>query len=359
MAAIKFSDMSASQPPHAGRTIWPGIGRGLAHEDLPKHLFTVAAMHARRALAAATEPLDQLDRAMSIGTSVELLSKAALTLIAPTLIAERDPKSLLLYSGVVVPGASAHEAKTKLVGDCLQLLRHSHAVSYNSQSDQTVFTVRNLALHSGQVDTMAFNEALTIMTRLNEEMLVITQAHDPALDRHTFWGAELLNQVDERLKEDQEAKKLELEELKAAARHTYERLHQIGLDDEALRELAERDPEIDDPTVVSTPDFEPGRSECSVCGFYGWLGYEATDRGPAFAQLDPRHGDEYHFVEMTIEAVQYLCRVCGLSLGPQLLRLEGMNDVREVTVEATREEIEALEQYQIDQYLMEEYHRDR
>jgi hypothetical protein len=351
--------MSATQPPHAGRTIWPGIGRGLAHEDLPKHLFTVAAMHARRALAAATEPLDQLDRATSIGTSVELLSKAALTLISPTLIAERDPKSLLLYSGVAVPGTSAHEVKTKLVGDCLQLLRHSHSVSYNSQSDQKVFAVRNLALHSGQVDATAFNEALTIMTRLNEEMLVITQSHASELDRNTFWGADLLTQVDERLKEDQEAKKLELEELKAAARRAYERLQQLGLDDEALSELAERDPEIDDPTVVNAPDFEPGRSECSVCGFLGWLGYEATGRGTAYAELDWRHGDEYHFVDMTIEAVQYVCRVCGLNLGPELLRLEGIDDVREITVEATREEIEALEQYQIDQYLMEEYHRDR
>ena len=43
----------ASLPTAQARTIWPGIGRVSAHEDLPKHLFTVAAMHARRALAAA------------------------------------------------------------------------------------------------------------------------------------------------------------------------------------------------------------------------------------------------------------------------------------------------------------------
>lgn len=316
-------------------------------------------MHARRALAAATDPLDQLDRATSIGTSVELLSKAALTLISPTLIAEKDPKSLLLYSGIAVPGASAHEVKTKLVGDCLQLLRHSHSVSYNAQSDQKVLAVRNLALHSGQVDTTAFNEALTIMTRLNEEMLVVTQSHDAALNRNTFWGADLLSQVAERLKEDQETRKLELEELKAAARRSYERLKELNLGDEALRELADRDPELDDPVVLDAPNFEQGRSECSVCGFFGWVGYEATGRGTAYAELDWRHDDEYHFVDMTIEAVQYVCRVCGLSLGSDLLPLEGIVDVREVTVEATREEIEALEQYQIEQYLMEDYHRDR
>lgn len=349
--------MSTPQPPHAGRTIWPGIGRGLAHEDLPRHLFTVAAMHARRALAAATEPLDQLDRATSIGTSVELLSKAALALISPTLIAEKDPKSLLLYSGVAVPGTSTHEVKTKLVGDCLQILSQSTWVTYNSKSDQKVFSVRNLALHSGQVDTTAFNEALTIMTRLNEEMLFITQAHDSSLDRDTFWGAHLLTQVDERLKNVQAARKLELEELKAAARRSYEQL-QARIDDEALRELAERDPEIDDPTVANLPDFEPERSECSVCGSLGWLGYEATDRGPAYVEQDWR-GDECYFVEMTIEAVRYVCIVCALRLGPELLRLEGINDVRNITVEATHEEIEALEQYEIDQYLMEQSERDR
>jgi len=351
--------VSTPQPSPAGRTIWPGIGRGLAHEDLPKHLFTVAAMHGRRALAAATEPLDQLDRAMSIGTSVELLSKAALTLISPTLIAEKDPKSLLLYSGIAVPGASAHEVKTKLVSDCLQILRHSHSLSYNSQADQKVFAVRNLALHIGQVDPTAFNEALTIMTRLNEEILVITQAFDSALDRNTFWGTHLLAQVDERLKEDQQTKKLELEELKAAARRAYERLQQLGLDDAALAELAERDPEIDDPSIVHPSDFEPGRSECSVCGFFGWLGFEATGRGPAYSELDWRHDDEYHFVDITIEAARYLCRVCGLSLGPELLRLDGIVDTREVTVEATREEIEALQQYEMEQYLAEDYYRSR
>jgi len=314
-------------------------------------------MHARRALAAATDPLDQLDRATSIGTSVELLSKAALALISPTLIADKDPKSLMLYSGVAISGVSAHEVKTKLVGECLQLLRQSHSVRYNFSTDQKVFAVRNLALHSGQVDTTAFNEALTVMTRLNEEILAITQAHDLTLDRETFWGADLLTHVDERLKEDQEAKRLELEELKAAARRSYQRLQLLGVDDETLKELAERDPEIGQ--VANDADFEPGRSECSVCGYFGWLGYEATDRGPAYAGLDYRHDDEYHFVDMTIEAVEYVCRVCGLSLGPDLLRLEGLGDVRQISVEATREEIEALQQYEMEQYLMEKYYRER
>jgi hypothetical protein len=111
------------------------------------------------------------------------------------------------------------------------------------------------------------------------------------LDRNTFWGADLLTQVDERLKEEQKARRLELEELKAAARRAYERLQQMGLSDGALKELAERDPEIDDPTVNNAPDFDPERRECPVCGYDGWLGYDAADRGSAYVETDWRHDD--------------------------------------------------------------------
>lgn len=349
--------MTASQPPSTGGIVWPGVGRGLAHEDLPKHLFAVAALHARRALAAAQEPLDQLDRATSIGTSVELLAKSALALISPTLIAEKDPRSLLLYSGVAVAGMSAHEAKTKAVGECLQILRNSHSITFNAQSDQKVLAVRNLALHCGQVDTASFNEALTIMTRLNEEILAVTSSYDAGMDRTRFWGNELLAQVDERLKEDQEAKRLELEELKAAARRAYERLQQMGLTDGALRELADRDPEIDDPALGNEPEFDPVRPECPVCGYEGWLGYEPTARGSAYVETDRRHDDAYYFVDMTVEPFAFVCGVCGLNLGVELLRLEGMDDVREIAAEATKEEIDALEQYQIDSYLDDLYRR--
>ena len=42
------------------------------------------------------------------------------------------------------------------------------------------------------------------MTRLNEAILNVTASFDPTLDRTTFWGADLLPQVDERLKQEQE-----------------------------------------------------------------------------------------------------------------------------------------------------------
>jgi hypothetical protein len=347
--------MTASQPPTPKRTVWPGIGRGLTHEDLPKHLFTVAAMHARRALAAAEDPLDQLDRATSIGTAVELLAKAALALVSPTLIAEKDPKSLLLYSGI--PTTPAHEAKTKLAIDCLLLLKHSHSVKFSLPTDSKVFSVRNLALHIGQVDATLFDEALNTMTRVNEEILDVVKTYDASLDRSTFWGTELLDHVDERLKGEREAKKLELEELKAAARRDYERLKQMDLSDAALTQLADRDPAIDDP-VIASADYYPERPECPVCGFDGWLGYAVTDRGTAYVETDPMHDDAWYFVDLTVEAVQFVCVVCGLNLDADLIRLEGMDNVREITVEATQEEIDALEQYQIETYL-EDLYRER
>jgi hypothetical protein len=218
--------MNEPQPPQSdaanakgseSRTIWPGIGKGFAHEDLPKHLFTVAAMHARRALAAAENDREQLDRATSIGTAVELLAKAALALISPTLIAEKDPKSSLLYSGV--PVMSPHEAKSKTATDCLLILKQSHSIDFNPQTDSKVFLVRNFALHMGQVDPTLFQEALGIMTRLNEALLAVIKHYEsgPLLDRTNFWGRHLLAQVDERLKKEQEERRLELLELKEAA----------------------------------------------------------------------------------------------------------------------------------------------
>ena len=82
------------------KTIWPGIAKGFAHEGLHKHPFSVAAVHARRALAAAEDGQGELDRATSIGTAVELLAKAALALMSPTLIADRKgPQERLALLG--------------------------------------------------------------------------------------------------------------------------------------------------------------------------------------------------------------------------------------------------------------------
>jgi hypothetical protein len=335
------------------RTIWPGIGKGFAHEDLPKHLFTVAAIHARRALAAAEDQLDKLDRATSIGTSVELLAKTALALISPTLIAEKDAKSLLLYSGV--PAIPAHEAKSKAVIDCLLILKHSHSIDFNPQTDSKVFSVRNFALHMGQVDGTLFQEALRTMTRLNEEILDVIKNYDSTLDRTAFWGHRLLAQVSERLKEEQEARRVELEELKEAARQRFDRLQSQGLDYDALDQIADRDPGIDDGDVwdiwFDAPDYRPERPLCPVCQMLGWLGYEVVNRGSTYTETDDDH--VFYRVDMTIQAATFVCQVCGLRLHSALLRLAGMADVREIKVEATQEEIDSLERYQIDSYLEE------
>lgn len=164
--------------------------------------------------------------------------------------------------------------------------------------------------------------------------------------------------VDERLKEDQESRRLELEELKAAARRALDRLKAMGFTDGALSELSERDPEIDDAVLSVAADFYPERRECPVCGYGGWLGYDVISRGDAYAELDPRHHDEYHFVDVTIEADRFVCGVCGLHLGSELLHLEAMTDFREIAVEATKEEIDALEHYEFENYLERQLERD-
>jgi hypothetical protein len=352
-AAAAIGQGSSTPTAHAS-TIWPGIGKGFAHEDLAKHLFMVAAMHARRALAAAEEERDKLDRAASIGTAVELLAKAALALISPTLIADKDHKSLLLYSGV--PVIPAHEAKSKTATECLLILKQSHSLDFNPQTDLNVFSVRNFALHMGQVETALFQDALRIMTRLNEAILAVMKNYDPSprFDRTRFWGRSLLPQVDERLKEEQEARRLDLEEKKEAARQRYDQLLSQRLDDAALGSLSDRGSGLNDDlaTWCDVPDYESERRLCPVCGWLGWLGYEVISRGPVRAETDDApHHDAFYMVDVTIQAVDFACGVCGLRLHSELLRLEEMDDVREITVEASQEEIDALETYQIDGYI--------
>lgn len=303
-------------------------------------------MHARRALAAAEDPLDLLDRANSIGTSVELLAKSALAHISPTLIAEKDPKSALLLSGLSV--VAAYEAKTKSVTDCLMMLK-SMGVDFNQQRDINVLAVRNFALHLGQVDRSLFDEALGTMASLCEELLRLIVQHDGSLDRAAFWGSDVLKHVDERLKEEQEAKTLRLQELLAAARRAFERLESLGLDEGALKQLAERNPEIDDEDVTRILDWSPNRRDCPACGQLGWLGYQVIDRSAVYVETDGMC-DAYHLVEVRVEATQFVCAVCGLDLDSELLSLEGLDDVQQITDQASDEEIEAREQYDIDRY---------
>jgi hypothetical protein len=110
-------NLSAGVRVQYNAVVWPGIGQALSHEDLPKHLFRVASLHARRSLAAASDDLGLLDRAISIGTSMELLSKSALASINPTLIADRDSKHILLFAGIgLIP---VRQGKTRAVTECI------------------------------------------------------------------------------------------------------------------------------------------------------------------------------------------------------------------------------------------------
>ncbi|WP_041181066.1 hypothetical protein [Mycobacterium canetti] len=322
----------------------------MTHDDLPKHLFAVAALHARRALTAAESTIDQLDRAASIGITVELLAKAALALIAPSLVADKDQKSALLFSGI--PVIRPHEAKTRQATDCLMILKHSHSVNYNSQStDSKVFAVRNLALHVGQVDPSQTEDALNAMVRICEEILQVVLQFDTTLDRERFWSNEFLMQVDERLKEVREARRLELEQLKGAARRSYELLQRRGLDDETFQQLADRDPGFDYHDLAPGSTDDPERPRCPVCQYNGWLHFEPIGRGSVYTDYDERLEEGHELVDVTLEAKGFVCGVCGLDLNAEFLSLEGMDDVRVVACEPTQEELDAEEEYYIRRYL--------
>lgn len=341
--------MAANTPPP-----WPGIGRPMAHADLPRHLFHVAALHARRALAAATDDLALLDRAGSIGTCVELVTKSALAHINPLLLAaEREPKHLLLFSGFAT--VTPEKAKTRTASDCMTVLNQANPIEYNYERDAIVFDVRNLANHLGLVNPANFDRALNTMVALSEQIIGIIATHDSALDRTAFWSADFLPQVDERLKAQAEAKRLKLEQLKAAALREIERLRARGLDDDVLSEWADRPPPEfwDEKGHVREENFE--RHTCPVCKFEGWLEYSIY-RGP----IEYDYGDDYRdrapvmWIDIEYVPREFYCPVCSLRLGDDLLSLEDMGETRYEDVEPSPDELLAAEEAAVERYLDDE-----
>jgi hypothetical protein len=338
---------------------WPGIGRPMAHAELPGHLFHVAALHARRALAAATDELALLDRAGSIGTSIELLAKSALAHINPLLLAaEREPKHLLLFSGIAT--VAPEKAKTRTVADCMAVLNQANSIDYNYERDAIAFDVRNLASHLGFVNPANFDRALNTMVALSEQIIAIIATHDASLDRTEYWSADYLPQVDERLKKQAEARRLKLEQLKAAARHEIGRLRARGLHDDVLSEWADRPPPeyFDQWGHALEENFE--RRECPVCKFEGWLEYSAPERFEVeydYSGDDPRQNPPLVWANVAYEPRVFHCPVCTLRLGDDLLFLEGMGEIRYEAVEPSLAEVEAAEAEVLDRYLDDEYEK--
>lgn len=331
--------MSPVAPPH-----WPGIGRAVPQSDLPGHLFRVASLHARRALTSASDDLSILDRAGSIGTSVELLAKAAVANISPLLLAEdRQSKHLLHFVGI--GEFTPAKAKTRSATECLTLLKQCSPFDYNSERDSVVFDVRNLATHLGCVDVTTFEPALNAMVALSEQVIAMISECDPLLDRTSYWGVEFLKQVDERLKARAEAKRLMLEQLKAAARRELERLQSRGLDHDALSEWSERLP----VGYYVLDEDEWTRTTCPVCNYEGWLEY-SVDRGTIEVEYDDDGRPGIPFVEVIREPQAFECSVCGLRLSAYLLSLEQMGETQWDEDEATPDEISAAEEAAIDRY---------
>ncbi|WP_431239268.1 hypothetical protein ACQ86B_06030 [Mycolicibacterium aichiense] len=334
-------------------TEWPGIGRPIAHADLPQHLFRVAALHARRALADATDDLAVLDRAGSIGISMELLAKSALAHLNPALLAaERESKHLLLFSGVAT--VSAEKAKTRTGPDCLAVLRQAnHPIDYSQERDAAVFDVRNLAQHLGFVDPASFDGALNTMVALAEQIIAIVASYDPLLDRAAFWGLQSLPQVDERLKAQAEARRLKLEQLKAAAMREIERLRARGLDDDILSEWADREPPAYFDEGGNARDDIFVRRPCPACKFEGWLEY-LMYRGPIEYDYGDNDGAPVTWVDVEYEPREFHCQVCSLRLGDDLLYLEGMGETRYETVDPTPDELLAAEEAAVELYYEEQ-----
>ncbi|MFI6168949.1 hypothetical protein ACIBCN_19370 [Nocardia sp. NPDC051052] len=230
----------------------------------------------------------------------------------------------------------------------MNLLKEAYTINYDQQRHALVFDVRNAAAHMGFVDISELDEALNKMVEVCEELLVVVSSEHAELHREAYWGKSLVAQVDERLRQQKRERRIRFEQLKGLAARELERLRK-RLDDDALFELAEKEPDsYFDDSDHSEERYR--RRLCPVCGFDGWLEY-IINRSGIITDGD-YEGSLVRYVDLTATPKEFFCRACSLRLDEELLPEAGMSEEHHLEpAEPTQEELDAEEEYAIDSYL--------
>ncbi|MFI6774821.1 hypothetical protein [Nocardia sp. NPDC050412] len=230
----------------------------------------------------------------------------------------------------------------------MNLLKEAYMLNYDQQRHALVFDVRNAAAHMGLVDRSELEEALNKMVELSEELLAVVGSENAELHRVAYWGMSLIAQVDERLRRQKRERRIRFEQLKGLAFRELERLRK-RLDDDALFELAEKEPDsYFDDSENSDERFR--RRLCPVCGFDGWLEYVIRRSG--IITDGDYDGNLGKYIDLTATPKEFFCRVCSLRLDEELLFEADMgNEYHLEPVQPTQEELDAEEEYAIESYL--------
>ena len=297
---------------------WPAGTHHVPHGGLRHRLASSGQWHARTAIGWFADEYDvdhQLQAAISSGTAVELMLKAYLVGVAPSLIVEKGSKdSLLMVSGrgdlASVPardfrsiqGGEALTTARQIIGGSL----HAPFPAVPQQPDS--FVTRNGAAHMGLVDAERLRLAVVEMIRVIEALLPHME-----LGRERFWGTAALPVADALLDEANDAIRHTFEAKMAAAKRQVYRLTSTLSSPEAadqlLAALAAR-PHRSPPSEASVP------SDCPVCDQVGELYFDLVEV--------PAPADDPFETAPTLYPLAFVCMACGLNLNHDELEIAGV-----------------------------------
>lgn len=293
----------AAHSPHAD---WPFGNLYRSHADLAGHLHQVGQWHAQRALRlyASEDEFEQLDAAVSMGTSVELLAKSLLASVDPILLLplNSDSAALLKYSGTKRAGVDhpdAFQVRSLEATKAIERLRHIKLLPVWGLADQSVFSVRNAAAHMGMVQRNLLRSAIRPMVRFAEH----TRIHYGQLPE-IWWGDELSTIAPEMVEADALAWEQIVQAKLAAARMR-------------IAELKDRLPAAAADGILASmvgtwrTSMEYNEmTACPGCDYLGWATGE-VHQGSGETQYDE---DGWPTFYSTLHVLHFECNVCGLRL---------------------------------------------
>ena len=303
----------------ADRNWWPIGERGRPSAELAEHLFDVAALHARRAVLTATaaEPIQLLDAATSVGAAIELIAKAAVATVEPSLIAGHSDASptrtILLLRGDLERAAGwslARDIRTVPAKTAVLIASEVHqSLTTTPKAVALPFAVRNAALHLGIVEPDELTEAVAIMASYTRKVLRAL-GRDPI----AFWSPQILPLVTTLL--DARATALEHAALAAVARAADEYARTLGRSTDdgtraVIAALEVQQPPHEVYAVTQT---------CPACGNDGWV---VIDMGVEVEYSPDGPSDLFTYPYIA----GFVCNVCRLNLESEAFPFVGLDEV--------------------------------
>lgn len=287
---------------------WPFAVGSIEHDKLPEALLDTARLHAHRAIRHSLDTLnvlEQIDQAISIGATIELLAKSVLADLSVQLLAANNsrPESVLTFAGKLpverfklpnIRTISGPEALEKL-SICFKTF------TVAKETRESIFRVRDSAAHMGLVDKQDVDRAMADLIAVSENILKL-QGTTTSDD---YWGEELLDIVNS-IKERRE--------------------QEIGMRYQALLISARsrfnlRWPNVEEPTLIAIESIPPRMeddqvsepNDCPACERKGAVVYEIERSEVLVDDSEQLHGVNLYVTRKGLPQY-FICNVCELAI---------------------------------------------